>query len=115
MAALATILVQHAQGAPVSRLILSLLRLTSALQDDEPEPPALAAPVPLSVNATPTLDPEATPRPGDAVPADEADLAVVEDSDLGKAIAKQLKEAYMPLELWYLRTAIERVRRRVRF
>ncbi|GJN87255.1 hypothetical protein Rhopal_000203-T1 [Rhodotorula paludigena] len=82
--------------------------LYSMLKDDELETPAQAAPVPLSLNATPTLDPEATPRPGDAVPADEADLAVVEDSDLGKAIAKQLKEAYMPLELWYLRTAIER-------
>jgi len=42
--------------------------------------------------------------------ADEADLAVVEDSELGKALTKQLRDAYMPLEVWYLRTAIERVR-----
>ncbi|GAA5938237.1 Golgi transport complex subunit COG4 [Sporobolomyces koalae] len=38
----------------------------------------------------------------------EAELELVENSQLGKAIARQLKEVYIPLELWYLRSAIER-------
>ncbi|BGP38454.1 Golgi transport complex subunit 4 [Rhodotorula kratochvilovae] len=85
--------------------------LYGSLKDDETDtPPPVPAPTapPSTSGATATLDPQATPKPSDASPADEADLAVVEESELGKALEKQLKEAYIPLELWYLRTAIER-------
>ncbi|GAA6000376.1 hypothetical protein JCM10207_007985 [Rhodosporidiobolus poonsookiae] len=76
--------------------------LYGTLKDDEPDtPPAVTA-------APATLDPDATPRLPDEPPADEADLALVEESELGKAIAKQLREVYIPLELWYLRSAVER-------
>ncbi|GAA5921563.1 hypothetical protein JCM3775_003107 [Rhodotorula graminis] len=78
---------------------------------DEPEtpPPAIVGP-PSNSDATATLDPPAVPAAAKLSdpPADEADLAVVEDSELGKVLTKQLREAYMPLEVWYLRTAIER-------
>ncbi|TNY17793.1 COG4 transport protein-domain-containing protein [Rhodotorula diobovata] len=70
----------------------------------------IAAPPSNSDGATATLDPP-VPSKAPEVPApaaDEADLAVVEDSELGKALTKQLRDAYMPLEVWYLRTAIER-------
>lgn len=40
---------------------------------------------------------------------DEANLELVEKSQLGKAISRQLREVYIPLEVWYLRSAIERV------
>ncbi|GAA5884900.1 hypothetical protein JCM3774_004482 [Rhodotorula dairenensis] len=50
----------------------------------------------------------AQPNGDGAVEPEEADLAVAEDSALGKAIAKQLNEVYLPLEVWYLRSAIER-------
>ncbi|GAA5946665.1 hypothetical protein JCM1841_000189, partial [Sporobolomyces salmonicolor] len=82
--------------------------------DDEPETPEAAAngfappASPTASAATATLEPEGTPRPPDNSLADEADLDLVEDSELGKAIAKQLREVYIPLELWYLRSAIER-------
>ena len=42
---------------------------------------------------------------------EETRLDLVEDSQLGKAISRQLKEVYIPLETWYLRSAIERVSR----
>ncbi|GAA6054222.1 hypothetical protein JCM3770_001399 [Rhodotorula araucariae] len=85
--------------------------LYGSLVDDEPETPPSAPGVPappINPDVSATLDPQATPRLSDVPPADEVDLAVVEESKLGKALAKQLKEAYVPLELWYLRTAIER-------
>lgn len=79
-------------------------------QDEPDSPPAIAGP-PSNSDATATLDAPAAPaKLSDApAPADEADLAVVEESELGKVLTKQLREAYMPLEVWYLRTAIERV------
>ncbi|GAA5891294.1 hypothetical protein JCM6882_004648 [Rhodosporidiobolus microsporus] len=80
------------------------------LADEEPETPAPAVPTiapPSTSGATATLDVETTPRPPDE-PLNEATLTIVEESQLGKAISKQLKEVYIPLELWYLRSAIER-------
>ncbi|GAA5979541.1 hypothetical protein JCM11641_005429 [Rhodosporidiobolus odoratus] len=90
--------------------------LYGTLKDDEPEtPPATttprALPAPASTSAAPataTLDVENTPRLADEPPPDEADLTLVEDSELGKVISKQLKQVYIPLESWYLRSAIER-------
>ncbi|GAA5965855.1 hypothetical protein JCM21900_005467, partial [Sporobolomyces salmonicolor] len=88
--------------------------LYSSLKDDEPETPEAAAngfapPASPTVSAaTATLEPKSTPRPPNDSLVDEADLDLVEDSELGKAIAKQLREVYIPLELWYLRSAIER-------
>ncbi|GAA5976610.1 hypothetical protein JCM10908_005566 [Rhodotorula pacifica] len=48
------------------------------------------------------------PNTAEATDPEEANLAVAEDSALGKAIGKQLNEVYLPLEVWYLRSAIER-------
>lgn len=36
---------------------------------------------------------------------------MVEESALGKAIAEQLNKVYIPLELWYLRSSVEKVSR----
>lgn len=79
-------------------------------QDDEPQTPPATAPPP-STTATATLEADPNARQPEVAPTDEADLEVAENSALGKEIARQLKETYMPLELWYLRTAIERVSR----
>ncbi|KAG0655450.1 hypothetical protein C6P46_000992, partial [Rhodotorula mucilaginosa] len=65
--------------------------LYSSLQSEEP---------PATTTAQPNGDEAADPE--------EPQLAVAEESALGKAIAKQLNEAYLPLEVWYLRSAIER-------
>ncbi|BGP30594.1 Golgi transport complex subunit 4 [Rhodotorula toruloides] len=81
--------------------------LYGTLKDDEAQTPPATAPAP-STTATTTLEADPNARPAEAPPTDEADLEVAENSTLGKEIAKQLKETYMPLELWYLRTAIER-------
>ncbi|GAA5821216.1 hypothetical protein JCM11251_004517 [Rhodosporidiobolus azoricus] len=79
------------------------------LADDESESPPTAVPAiaPPSTAATATHDVESTPRPPDQL-ENEASLTIVEESQLGKAISKQLKEVYMSMELWYLRSAIER-------
>lgn len=39
-------------------------------------------------------------------------LEMVEQSELGLTIAKELRNTYAPLEVWYLRSTIEKVRRR---
>ncbi|GAA5924274.1 hypothetical protein JCM10213_004539 [Rhodosporidiobolus nylandii] len=88
--------------------------LYGALREDEPEtPPAQSGHLALEARpstsaAGSTCDVEATPRLGEALPVDEADLEIVEGCELGKAIAKQLKDVYIPLEMWYLRSAVER-------
>lgn len=46
---------------------------------------------------------------------DGADLAMVEKSELGISISRQLKNAFEPMEIWYLRSSIEKVRRLSRF
>ncbi|BGO90102.1 hypothetical protein NBRC10512_004040 [Rhodotorula toruloides] len=81
--------------------------LYGTLKDDEPQTPPATAPPP-STTATATLEADPNARQPEVAPTDEADLEVAENSALGKEIARQLKETYMPLELWYLRTAIER-------
>ncbi|BGP01261.1 Conserved oligomeric Golgi complex subunit 4 [Rhodotorula toruloides] len=81
--------------------------LYGTLKDDEAQTPPATAPAP-STTATATLEADPNARAPEAALSDEADLEVAENSTLGKELAKQLKETYMPLELWYLRTAIER-------
>lgn len=39
----------------------------------------------------------------------EEPLAMVEESELGLVIARELKNTYAPLEMWYLRSTIEKV------
>ncbi|BGP23290.1 intra-Golgi transport-related protein [Rhodotorula toruloides] len=85
--------------------------LYGTLKDDVAETTPSTALEP-STTATATLEADPDARPVDAPATDEADLDVAENGTLGKEIAKQLKETYMPLELWYLRTAIERESRR---
>ncbi|GAA5858483.1 hypothetical protein JCM8547_007326 [Rhodosporidiobolus lusitaniae] len=75
--------------------------LYATLKDDEPETPPVAPKKVLDEIDGGAAAPEEPP-------ADEADLAIVEDSELGKAIGKHLREVYIPLELWYLRSAVER-------
>ncbi|GAA5909681.1 Golgi transport complex subunit COG4 [Sporobolomyces salmoneus] len=76
----------------------------SLLDDEESKPSTL----PTKSN---NLDPEATPQQGadgEDEEEEETKLDLVEDSQLGKTISRQLKEVYIPLESWYLRSAIER-------
>ncbi|ORY88716.1 COG4 transport protein-domain-containing protein [Leucosporidium creatinivorum] len=71
--------------------------------DDEPTSPA----------ALPTTSPS-TANPPSAAPLAEADeteddsLPIVEHSALGNTIAKHLKSAYAPMEIWYLRSSVEK-------
>ncbi|KAM0754435.1 COG4-domain-containing protein [Meredithblackwellia eburnea MCA 4105] len=54
------------------------------------------------------------PPPSAKVPAakvaeeDEPELKMMEDSELGKSLSTQLQAAYEPLEVWYLRSSIEK-------
>ncbi|GAA6019251.1 hypothetical protein JCM11491_001290 [Sporobolomyces phaffii] len=92
--------------------------LYASLLDEEE-----AAPTAANVKSkaiTNTLDPNATPRvaaqavtgngedAGEEEEANEVKLDLVEESQLGRAISRQLRDVYVPLELWYLKSAIER-------
>lgn len=43
-----------------------------------------------------------------AAPKAESSLSIVEDSTFKASLQKQLEEGYEPLEIWYLRSSIER-------
>ena len=40
---------------------------------------------------------------------DDSDLAMVEESALGQAILEQLRSVFEPLEIWYLRSSVDKV------
>ncbi|KAL8286854.1 hypothetical protein RQP46_003860 [Phenoliferia psychrophenolica] len=65
--------------------------------DDDP-PPSAKTPI-TPVTAVPELAPSPPP---------EDDLAMVEESLLGKALDEELENVYQPLETWYLRSSIEK-------
>lgn len=39
----------------------------------------------------------------------EADLEMAEESELGKKIEDRLRKVFEPMEIWYLRSSIEKV------
>ncbi|GAA6059731.1 hypothetical protein JCM10212_000259 [Sporobolomyces blumeae] len=82
--------------------------LYGSLRDDEPEtPPPPPQPTSLAVALDAPPSAASAVRP-EASESNEADLDLVERSELGRAIEKQLNEVYAPLETWYLRSAVER-------
>ncbi|GAA5869453.1 hypothetical protein JCM16303_000476 [Sporobolomyces ruberrimus] len=87
--------------------------LYASLLDDDESTPAKKPTNPTTKLPGNNLDPDATPQlPSkaavDATEDKGSELELVEESSLGKAISRQLKDVYIPLELWYLRSAIER-------
>jgi len=81
------------------------------LQDDDeaaPPPKQVSAPT-LANNLNSDSPPAGKEQVLEEEEEEEANLELVEKSQLGKAISRQLKEVYIPLEVWYLRSAIERV------
>jgi hypothetical protein len=97
-----------------SRLSVNLFVCPCGSQDDEESTPTKQTNT-KTITAANNLDPDATPRISSQKAAEaeeettEEKLELVEESQLGKAISRQLKDVYIPLELWYLRSAIERV------
>ena len=90
------------------------------------EPPLFPPPLPPAAPPIPSKSPasrgkiEATGKGGvDSVVSvttdhatekdDEEPLAMVEESELGLVIGRELKNTYAPLEMWYLRSTIEKV------
>lgn len=75
------------------------------MDDDEPEPPPqISAP-----GDDPPPPAAIVLKPEVAKEVNEADLTMIEDSQLGKALADYLKNVYEPLEIWYMRSSIEKV------
>ena len=114
MAAAATILVRSAEGE-LSFAAPSISKLTRFSQDvdDEPDTPAPAAQPISGPNDDPPPSASLPPAPPAAEPEVEesADLPLVEQSQLGKALATHLKNVFQVMELWYLRSSIEKVSR----
>ena len=82
--------------------------------DDEAAPPPKQVSAPTLANNLNSDSPPAGKEQVLEEEEDEAKLELVEKSQLGKAISRQLREVYIPLEVWYLRSAIERVSLTVR-
>jgi hypothetical protein len=77
--------------------------------DDEPDTPPPAVEV-AGDDPPPSSKPESTPVPPiGPEEVEQADLAMVEESELGKAIAERLRTVYQPMEVWYLRSSVEKV------
>jgi len=85
--------------------------LYGRLKEDEEEPDT----PPPALDHQPGDDPPPAPTPPpkegtteSASPPDEADLSLVEESELGQLLTEQLLAVYRPLEGWYLRSSIEK-------
>jgi hypothetical protein len=82
-------------------------RLTNP-DDDEDDSSRSSSDSPLlTPTAAPTVAPESVPSPPDGQSAPEIDF--VEQSTFGQALSEKLHSVYEPLELWFLRTSIEKV------
>lgn len=94
---------------------LSLLVTTNnvAAQDtDEEDLPTPIVKITEEDDDTPPVPPTPSTKPksmSNDLVVDGADLTMVEKSELGLSISRQLKTAFEPMEIWYLRSSIEKV------
>lgn len=89
------------------------MRVEPIVQDtDEEDLPTPIVKITEEDDDTPPVPPTPSTKPksmSNDLIVDGADLAMVEKSELGSTISRQLKTAFEPMEIWYLRSSIEKV------